>query len=405
MPKLTTHTKNGAVKSIGSKLSEVAAKDKTNTEPLWKGPCDQGSCGGVTQSMLNWYLFDMERFRIRYILGLKEEDRFSHYKEYGNFWHILEECHAAGMTEDQGREQLLGYVKQLQRRYMTEQKEIVKWYNICIHQFPVYVKHWTKDKEYKKRVPFLEEKVFHVPLLLPSGRTVYLKGKFDSVGVYPKKFVELQENKSKGEVEAEVIQQRLNFDLQTMFYVRALQLYLTLIPEGSTLNTLPIRVRYNVVVRPLSGGKHSIKQRKGRGKNLVGAETESEFYKRLQQEIEGAVDSNGNNFFFHRWLCDISEQDISRFQVLCLYNVLDNLCDDYEWWQYCHTNEVNPFHTQNRKVYFKEHTRRHYVAPFGLYNPIAEGRGTPYDEFILSNGRSTRGLMRDNNLFPELVEG
>lgn len=400
MPKISNHTKNGAVTNIKAKLSKLAkANSSVEDKPVWEGPQSSSTQGGITQSMLNGYLFDMERFRIKTVLGYREEPYFSHHKEYGNFWHILEEHHAKGCSFEECEKHLSAYVKELCRKYPTDQYTIVKWYYVAVHQFPCYVSHWSKHKDTKVRKPYLEEQTFQVEYMLPSERIVYLRGKFDSVGVYPKKYVELQENKSKGEVNAEQIQRTLNFDLQTMFYMIALKTYMATDRDGATLVNLPTRVRYNVVVRPLSGGKHSIQQRKGRGAAKVGAETDAEFYKRLQEEIE-----SDPSFFFHRWLCDISEHDITRFKVLCLNPVLENLCDDFEWWAYCCTDpSTSLFNTTERSKLFPYHTRRHYVVPFGMYNPIAEGRGTPYDEYILTDGKSTKGLIKEPNLFPELT--
>lgn len=378
MPKvLTKHTDNGQVKSLLSKLK--VPKKEVITKPIWDGPCSDSPNGGITQSMLNGYLMDLERFRIRTIEGLREEPTFQHRLEYGNLWHICEENYAAGKDFTLG---VLDYAKDLMIKYRSQQTEILKWYNIVLATFPCYIKRWGTEKEQKS---LLQEEVFHVPYQLLSGRSVWLKGKFDSVHVFPK-YLELQENKTPGDPDVEQIKRMLQFELQTMTYVVALQEYVKLkqikVPKD-------VRVKYNIARRPLSGGKHSIKQKKG--------QTETEFYKELQERIESDL-----KFFFIRFSSEISEYDITRFKKTCLEPVLENLCDDYEWWSWCKERKMSYFDNEFRQSKFRMHTRRHFVLPFGLYHPIAEGKGTYLDEYILSGGKSTRGLVVDSQLFPEL---
>lgn len=392
MPKVATkHTSNGAIKSVLKKLAKPSELE--NQDSVWAGPCSDSSNGGVTQSMLNFYLMDLERFRIRTIEGLREEPSFQHRLEYGNLWHICEECYAAGRDYEKELEK---YVRHLVATYRNSQQEILKWYNIVLVAFPQYVKKWGKEKGQK---PLLQEEVFHVPYKLPSGRSVWLRGKFDSVHVFPK-YLELQENKTPGDPDVEQIKRMLQFELQTMTYVVALKEFIDKVgveeDKPKSISKLPIRVKYNIARRPLSGGKHSIKQKKG--------QTETEFYKELGERIE-----SDSSFFFIRFTSEISEHDIKRFQTTCLNPVLENLCDDYEWWDYTqristvkqHQGELL-YHTGLRVNEFPNHQRRHFIMPFGLYHPIAEGKGTYLDEYILSGGKSMRGLVVDTELFPEL---
>lgn len=394
MPKVATkHQANGEVKSVLSKLK--LPKQEVATRAVWDGPCNDGTNGGVTQSLLNFYLMDLERFRIRTMEGLVEEPTFQHRLEYGNLWHIAEENYAAGKPYEA---EVLKYAKYLMTKHRSQQSEILKWYNIVLATFPNYIKKWGKEKEQKS---LLQEEVFHVPYKLScSGRTVWLRGKFDSVHLFPK-YLELQENKTPGDPNVEQIKRMLQFELQTMVYVIALQEYLKTvgIEEDKSrkvkLTALPIRVKYNIARRPLSGGKHSIKQKKD--------QTETEFYQELSERIASDLD-----FFFIRFDSQISEYDITRFKRTCLDPVLENLCDDYEWWNDCYRSKLSSknelYDTTRRSTCFPEHIRRHYILPFGMYHPIAEGKGTYVDEYILSGGKSTRGLVTDKQLFPELQQ-
>jgi len=262
---------------------------------------------------------------------------------------------------------------------------------VCLAQFPVYVNHWANHPDVQQRKPMFQEEVFHEAYKLPSGRQVFLRGKFDSVDVIGKRDIYLQENKSKGDINPQELQRNLKFDLQTMLYLIALQLKLKAKAE------LVRGVRYNVVRRPLAGGKYTIKQKEGRGDAKAGAETEEQFYSRLQGLI--AADPE---FFFMRWNVDVSPADIERFVAYCFDPMLENLCDDYEWWDFCFVTNTNPFNYLIRLDRFPTHYRRHYTLPFGLWNPIAEARGTPLDDYILVG--SKRGLVRTNTMFRELQD-
>ena len=77
-----------------------------------------------------------------------------------------------------------------------------------------------------------------------------MRGKWDSVD-YIGKRVYLQENKTKGDIDEQAIRHNLHFDLQTMLYMTALTEELE--PQKIA------GVRYNVIRRPLSGGKGSIR--------------------------------------------------------------------------------------------------------------------------------------------------
>lgn len=394
MPKLI----KGVVDTRGQREQLTQAlKKRHREEPLWKGPETNDSLGGITQSMLGKYLGCPERFRLNVIEGLKEAEQFYHRMEFGNMWHVCEES-LAHPTQQNWKESLLHYCKQLTQRYRDQQQEIEKWYNVILRQFPVYIGHWSKHPDVRKRKPIYQEQVFKVKYTLPSGRTVYLRGKFDAVdliedGLY------IQENKSKGEVNKEQIERQLKFDLQSNFYTVAL-----LNDEGMWVHKVKkTGVRYNVVRRPLSDGKYCIRQLKGRGKEKKGAETTTQYYDRLGKLIAGDPE-----YFFVRFRTEISPRDIGIFKAKSLNPILENLCDDYEWWSYCYHQADNPevlgkvsvFDYNVRQNRFPDHQRRHYILPFGIYNPLFEGRGTSLDQFIMTG--DDRGLQRRETLFEEL---
>lgn len=358
---------------------------------VWLGPEEDG----ITQSLLGRFLCCRERFRLLVVDGLKPADCFNHHIEYGNLWHVAEEALAAG--EENWLTPLQSYCKGLIQRYRGQQLEIEKWYNVCRVQFPVYVDYWKQNPDVKKRTPLLQEEVFCVPYKLPSGRIVKLRGKWDSVDIIGSKRtggVYLQENKTKGDIKEEQLVRQLGFDLQTMIYLVALQESchdemfdceaLKSFKEGVPLKG----VRYNVIRRPLSGGKGSIRQHKPTKAKPEG-ESAEEFYDRLQGIIQEEPET-----YFMRWKVEINKQDLDKFRREFLNPVLEQLCD---WWDFISArNFDDPFRTVAASGFVPVHWR----TPYGIYNPQLEGRAGEMDEFLATG--SELGLQRTTQLFGEL---
>lgn len=363
------------------------------TEFVWDGPCNGGPKGGITQSLISSFLMCRERFRLRNIVGLSPPDTFNHRIEYGSMWHVCEEAFATGenpvvknqKTSSPWDHALFDYCAGLCKRYKTQQAQIERWYHICKTQFPIYVDYWEKHPDVKKRNPLLQEQTFHVPYKLPSGNTVYLRGKWDAVDVIGKEGIFLQENKTKGDIREEQMKRQLSFDLQTLFYLVALNKWLANPKENGAVGQPCKRasgVRYNVIRRPLSGGKGSIVQYKPTKQRPLG-ETDEQFYTRLRSVI-----SEEPSFFFMRWKVGILPQDVERFEHDFLIPCLEQLCDWYAWID-------SP---KGRKDPFADSI--HYRTPYGLYNTLAEGGSTDVDEFLATG--SELGLTRGNSIFKEL---
>lgn len=365
MPKVATkQSSNGAVKSVLKKMAAV--KEPVAKGPIWAGPCSDAANGGVTQSMLGKFLVCRERFRINYVEGLVEEPRFSHRIIYGQMWHKCEEAMLVGKDYN---EYLLNYTKELVSLYKGNQGDILHWYTICSKQFPIYLNYWSNHWLSKSK-PLYQEEVFRISYVLPSGREVYLRGRWDGV-VSIGKGVVLVENKTKGDFNLEKLLKQLRCDLQSMFYMVTLEKHLK--------NQRLRGVLYNVVRRPLSGGKFTISQRKGAGKERKGAETKEQFYTRLEQVI-----ADNKDFFFSRFEVEISELDISEFKTKCLNPILEQLCD---WWE----------HVSNNQLYSGS---CHFQFPYGIYNPLLEDASTGMDEYLFN--KSTKGLVYSTELFKEL---
>lgn len=333
--------------------------------------------------MISRFLSCRERFRLKYILGLEPYDKWNHRLGYGQMWHACEEALAADLDP---LIKLAAHAHTMCQRYPMQQDEITKWANVCLVQFPEYVKYWSEHPDVMNRTPLLQEQVFDVPYSLPSGRVVRLRGRWDSVdlvdgGIY------LQENKTKGDIDRLQIERQLKFDLQTMLYLVALQESDERDKAGMV--GFPIcGVRYNVIRRPLSGGRGNITPHKAKStKNTyTPAETEEQFYERLRRDYIAAEP----DYWFFRIRAEISQQDIEVFRKTCLDPILETMC----WWYEEVTGNV-------WAVTAGWLTRSmNYRTPFGVFSALEEGGATEYDAYLTTG--SEVGLRRTEELFTEL---
>jgi hypothetical protein len=381
--------------------------------PLWKGPEEDG----ITFSLLSRFLVCRERFRVHAIEGLRPADGFNYRIEYGQMWHCCEEELARGGPPKWDNRSsstafffpLRKYCQDLAMDYPMSREQIDHWMNVCAVQYPIYTDYWLKHKEVSERTPLLQEQVFDVPYKLPSGRTVRLRGKWDSVDLIGSKKsagIYLQENKTKGDIKEEQLRRQLTFDLQTMMYLVAIyegryeKPLIEVIPKGSQI----LGVRYNVIRRPLSGGKGSIVRHKATKHKPE--ETKESFYSRLRDILfESPQD------FFFRWRVEVSKADVEKFRRECLDPVLEQLCDWWEWVSFIRNhNPTNQEAVWDNDVTFGARpddpkggihsSAIHWRHPFGVYNILDEGGSSDLDEY-LSTG-SEVGLERATTLFPEL---
>ena len=366
-----------------SKSLRKASSKKSTLGSVWKGPEEDG----ITYSLLSRFLCCRERFRLLVVEGLQEEDRFNHRIEYGQMWHTCEESLARLPRGSGWQEVLKTHCQSLCSRYPLQQEQVQHWYNVCKVQFPSYLQYWAKHSDVKDRAPLLQEQVFDMPYELPSGRVVRLRGKWDAVDLVGKSkraAIYLQENKTKGDIVEEQLKKQLQSDLQTMLYLVALMaVSSTGLARKGGIHDVALRgsriagVRYNVVRRPLSGGRDSIRQKQD--------ESAKEFYVRL-----GGLIADHPEHYFMRWRVEVSPADIRSFRHRCLDPLLENLCD---WWCWI----TSP---AGQRDPFGDHV--HWQTPYGVYNVLLEGGSTPLDEYLATG--SELGLRHTDCLFPELEE-
>jgi len=387
-----------------NKLIQNSQKPKVNI-PVWKGP----EKDGITFSLLSRFLTCRERFRLLTIHGLTTADAFNAKIEYGSMWHICEEHYSIAREatssstksiipkESVWEEPLDRYRKVLHTKYPYSRQEIDKWVHICKIQFPIYVGFWLSNQDIVNSRSVLSEYNFKIPYTLPSGTVVLLRGKMDSVDILLEKTkpvgLILQENKTKSEIDRVKIQRQLRFDLQTMMYLTALseltKSFKDKAPEVITQlrkTNLPIiGVRYNVIKRPLSGGKGSIVRHKAT-KNKP-EETWEDYFERLRIII-----SDDREEFFARWNIPVSSKDLDTFKSRCLDPLLEAVVN---WYNIVVDNLDKPFgEAVNMSGY-------HWQHPFGVRNILDEGGSSDLDEYLESG--SEVGLTRVDNLFPELA--
>jgi hypothetical protein len=400
---------------VSAMSSRFPRRPKT---PVWQGP----EKDGITFSLLAKFLVCRERFRLYVIEGLRPADDFSHRIEFGNMWHVCEEGLAAGDFSQPDFAELMPYYQPLKKyaqslakKYPLSQEQIDHWYRICQIEFPVYVKYWSSHEDMTSRTPLLQEQVFDVPYSLPSGRTVRLRGKWDSVdliGTGSNAGIWLMENKTKGDVDEQQLRRQLKFDLQTMMYVVAL---LTERNDGKGWGAgAKVKgVRYNVV-RRWGSGKGAVVRHKAtegakcpkckgsgyataftsplcpkcNGRGRIGGkpeETKEDYYARIKAIIEGNPEE-----YFWRWNVEVSEKDVLRFRRECLDPLLEAVCQWYDL--VCTNGGKSPYDEPTQGL--------HYRMPFGITSGLLDGGETELDRF-LADGNEV-GLRRVDDLFPEL---
>lgn len=375
-------------------------------QSLWTGPYRNiYDSSGVSQSMLGKFLVCPERFRLAYVEGLRDEKEYSEATEYGNMWHVCEEYHRA---KKDYRKPLKDYADKLALEHPTHAEKIVHWYHTCGTQWMCYLEYEKKlaAKKGVPRTPLFQEQVFDVDILLPSGRIVRFRGKYDSVdwhgpltksvrqgGLY------IQENKGKGSIDEDGIRSTLDNDLQNMAYLTALQCQLdkvnTVIMAGSKAQWMSSKdvhgIVYNVIRRPFSDwrGKGNIRKRKG--------ETDKSFYGRLRDLIRADMSN-----YFISWKQPISASKIASFNKRTLYPILERVCD---WWDSIKSNPFDPWN-----LYFDEldgvgtqgkPNPHHWQMPYGIFNGLADGRRGDFFEWL---AKGSKFNLEQRTLFSELQE-
>lgn len=380
-------------KMIDDRGIKIPKTNASQGKTLWKGPEEDG----VTQSLLGAFECCRERFRLKTVEGFASDEGFSVPIEYGNFWCVCKEfCNTAEGYEKKLRE----YATKLARQYPLQQRDISRWYQIVRIHFPIYQEYW-RDLKTDLR-PSVFELCFCVPYRLSDDRVVWLRGKIDGTHLKGKTGLYMEEDKTKSQIDESALLRQLGWDLQTQFYAYALTFlldywkngpqywyegleeFITPVerPDGWTDKTKLKGVLYDVVMRPLSGGPGTIKQLQKNKRNKRD-ETDDEYLERLREKLVEYREE-----YFTRFEFDLPPESVEQFQREYLHGALTQLT---QWWDWVSSPEglqepfANPIH---------------YRQPYGIYNPLQQGRETKYDEYLRTGSQT--GLRRVETLFPEL---
>lgn len=351
-------------------MAMPARATQSKSSPLWTGPGGTGRNGGLTFSLLTKFLDCRWKFRVRVYEGLKTSDKFLHRLEFGNMWHA---CKEGGKD---WRQYLQRVIDQLSLDYPMERGTITHWQEVVLKLYPEYLK-YTATMGMSPRKSLCREQVFDILYRLPSGRIVRLRGKFDEVSLEDH-VLGMDEHKTKGEVDVDAVERQLLRDLQTMMYWVALEQNTGIESIEKAKKQLGSSygrsISYNVIRRPLSGGKGTIVRHKAT-KNKA-EETLSDYYNRLAVYFQESPQD-----YFHSWEVGVTPMDIKRFQVETFDPILEQVC---MWWDVISTGVTN--------------NPIHWRKPRGVYGE--DDSWDAVDQYLETG--STIGLRKVTNLFPEL---
>ncbi len=404
---------------------------------FWKGPLEDG----ITYSLLCDFMNCRDRFWMKAVKGVVEESEFNHMIEYGSMFHNqLEYAHTGDYSIIQN------HIDSLTESYPSAEDQILRWYAICQKQVEVYFTVYPLEsptiepagKTYREQYeqwgePLLRELDFRIPYQI-SGipSTITLRGKIDGINyIYDDRrnivYLFLQENKTaNNRIPKDDLIRTHHHSLQVLVYITALSeivndisTNLEIHPSGLLRESVKILdalsnqgvsnkaeikftdTLYNVIRRPLSKGKHSISQRKGRKKDKSDAETQEQFIERLQKVIWDHPED-----FFQRWKKPINQGAVDRIKKQTLHPILSQLI---HWWNWVCPDGVpkDPWRLPSAFTCNKQRIPNsipgagiHYRYPWGVFNPFANEFKGDYFDYYTKGLRSN--LVPVKSLFSEL---
>lgn len=229
---------------------------------------------GVSVSSISTWLQCREQFRLKYVEGW-EGFSYSFPIEFGQLFHWLHEKWVRG--EPRGFKK---YSKEWLRDHSTatpqarEQQEV--GYAMAAAIWPVYEERYGKDLD---REWVSTEERFDIPMMLPGGEAVKIKGYMDAAWRDNDDGLWLHEMKTKSRIDPGQIEDALWLDLQVMTYLAVL---------GRQWGAgLVAGVQYDVVRRPASlpHKDEPLSAYTKRLRGLVEAEPEH-YFTRIDMKVE-----------------------------------------------------------------------------------------------------------------------
>lgn len=325
---------------------------------------------GVTQSLLQKFINDEDRYHKKAVLGLKPVDR-KEAMEYGTIFHKLIE-EGARMGHNYSRLEMLrimnSYMKQV---YPSAESTLL--FKIAMAQYNKY-KEWEANKP--KYNYIAQEPVFNEPFKLPATKwnpcpeisinipesTIHLRGRIDEV-IDRNGELWLQENKTKSRIDIAVLQDTVPDNIQVMIYAVAAS------------------IKYG---RPVAGFIYNVIRKPGQRQRQK--ESDEDFVTRIEADI--AADKN---YYFYRLEYRFKPGQINKWIRESLVPLLYRV---YIWWRSIEANPTNPWVDAEGNI-----NPFHGRKPFGVYDPMSNGKGDYFD--LIVYGRK-QGLTVDFDMFSEL---
>jgi hypothetical protein len=327
---------------------------------------------GVSQSLLQKFVVDRDRFHRHAVEGLREIDR-KEAMEYGTIFHKLIEL-GAQLGNKYTRDKLLVLMsKYLKNKFNSPESLLLC--KIAIAQYHLY-REWEMKRERYRYID--QEPVFCEPFKLPamtfqpnedimiripSNTIIPLRGRIDEV--IEKNGMWIQENKTKSRINISQVQDTLHCNIQVMFYAVCAELKYGRPCKG---------VIYNVIRKP--------------GEKQHQKENERDYIQRITERIQ-----NDMEYYFYRLKYEFQPGQVDKWKreelIPLLYQV-------YIWWRSIEKNPLNPWEDENG-VLNPFHGRR----SFGIYDSMSQGKGDFYD--LIVYGRRSN-LTKTSEVFPELQE-
>lgn len=353
-------------------------KSKAEIKPplLKKSIKPPGACWdlykhGLSYSLLAKFIVCRERFRLRTVEGLTPDGKKDAI-EFGSIFHKALELYAKGYTQSK----ILAHFRTLSRTKNKRSRESFDplLCRIATTMLPMYTSHWKHELAQIKY--FETEKDFEILHNTGLGHLIPLRGKRDE-GFIKNGKLWLQENKTKSQINEELIIQTLSQMLQPMLYLYSFQHDYPGKEIGGIL--------YNIVRKPnLQQGKDS----------------ENNYIQRIVNDIESRPDH-----YFKMFSAEISHQDIQNWVAKYLNPLL---CQVALWWESIKHNPFDPWTTPKRNLGIAKDPEdakvlvqnpHHFLAPFGVYNPMSTGLGEYFGKVTYG---VDSGLRYDPDVFPEL---
>ena len=326
---------------------------------------------GVSQSLIQKFVTDEERFHIRVVRGIKETNR-KEAMEYGSIYHKIDEnaCKLGNKCSNQSL--ALSMAKYMKKVYPSEESALLG--RIALTQYQ-HFRDWEQTRPKHKHIeqePVFDEQ-FELPPInfsndtvtvrIPTGIKMRLRGRID--GIIENNGMWIKETKTKSRIDISHLQDTIHCNIQVMMYALCSELKYGRPCCG---------VVYNVVRKP------GLRQRVN--------ESNEDYILRTDKAIKDDPD-----YYFYRLEVEFAPGQVKRWVREELLPLLYRI---YIWWKSIESNPLEPWADSEGNVN-PFHGRR----SFGIYNAMSEGKGDFYN--LIVYGRK-QGLVHEPEQFPELQD-